>query len=69
MRIPRFLKNLISSDRPEWPEGEPLVSGGIRWGTRLPDGSIIGGPGVTFTPLPVVCPLCQSKLDEAGDAK
>lgn len=27
-----------------WPDGEPLVAGGVRYGTRLPDGSVIPAP-------------------------
>ena len=35
-----------------WPDGEPaLLANGVRWGTRLPDGTVIVADGFTFTPL------------------
>lgn len=56
-----ILKRLLS---PKWPQGEPLVQGGFRWGTRLADGRIVGAPGVTFHPY-TRCGLCQQQLDQA----
>ena len=51
-----------------WPEGEALISGGFRWGTRLPDGRIVGAPGVRFTPLPI-CSECQQAIEADGEER
>jgi hypothetical protein len=51
---------------PKWPEGEPLIKGSIRWGTRLPDGSLLLAPGVSFTPIND-CILSKSELHQADN--
>lgn len=53
-------KSWIGLQPHQWPEGEPLMSGDVRWGTRLKDGTIIGAPGVSFTP---VCSRCQQAIE------
>jgi hypothetical protein len=53
-----FWQRLKSWVGQRWPEGTPLISGGVRWGTRLEDGKIVGAPGTHFTPLPI-CSRCQ----------
>ena len=49
-----------------WPEGAPLMSGGVRWGTRLEDGTIVCAPGIDFTPLPI-CSRCQQAIDAEAE--
>lgn len=56
------LKSWIGLRPYRWPEGEPLMSGDFRWGTRLKDGTIVGAPGVIFTPLPI-CSRCQQAIE------
>ena len=35
---------------PRWPDGEPLIAGGVRWGTRLPSGEVIPAPNTSIMP-------------------
>jgi hypothetical protein len=37
------------------------MSGSVRFGTRLEDGTIVGAPGVYFTSLPI-CSRCQQAI-------
>jgi hypothetical protein len=62
----RLVDKMLRLLRPHrWPEGTPLMSGGVRWGTRLDDGTIEGAPGVRFTPL--VCSRCQQAIDAEAE--
>lgn len=47
-------------------DGIPLWCGDIRIGTRLEDGTIVGAPGVAFTPLPI-CSRCQQPIETDAD--
>lgn len=64
-RLASFLREIarVLRLRPrQWPEGEPLMIGGDRVGTRLADGTIVGAPGVAFDPLPI-CSRCQEAIE------
>jgi hypothetical protein len=61
-----FWRRLMGLWRHRWPEGKPLMSGEVRWGTRLEGGTIIGAPGVVFTPLPI-CSRCQQTIDTEAE--
>ncbi len=62
--IGKYLKRLFGPY--QWPKGQPLMSAGVRWGTRTDDGMIILAPGVEFTPLPI-CSVCQKAIEAEGD--
>jgi hypothetical protein len=51
---------------PRWPEGEPLVAAGIRYGTRFPSGDIVFAPNAHVEPLRPCS--CKGQLHEAHDA-
>jgi hypothetical protein len=52
----------------KWPDGEPLVAGGVRWGTKLPDGSIVGGENVRIEAVPI-CSLCHHELHDGRETE
>jgi len=58
----RWLKSWMDMRPYQWPEGTPLMSGSVRWGTRLEDGTIVGASGVSFTLLPI-CSRCQQAIE------
>jgi hypothetical protein len=42
---------LVSLFKTRWPEGTPLSAEGVRYGTRLQDGTIVFAPGMAAFPL------------------
>ena len=62
----RLFARLAALFAPRWPEGEPLLAGEIRYGTRLPSGDIVFASNAHVEPL---CPRsCKGQLHEAHDA-
>lgn len=49
----KLLARLAALFAPRWPEGEPLIAGGVRWGTRLPSGEVVPAPNTSIMPAPV----------------
>lgn len=49
-----------------WPDGEPLIVGGVRVGTILPDGTLRLTADVTYKPFPR-CSVCQQLIEPISD--
>lgn len=60
------IRKLIGLGAYQRPEGEPvLLTNGMRWGTRLPNGAVILESGVRFDR--VLCSRCQQAIEAEGD--
>jgi hypothetical protein len=57
LRLSRWLNGFT---REAWPDGQPVMIGGLRVGTRFDNGSVRFAPGYSATPT--LCSGCQKAI-------